>query len=72
MEVGYEAVGELEIRGEKKAATLSFSFFDEGAQAMFEGEIKVNRQDYGIEGNLFQFVVGDEFDVTIQVTADRN
>lgn len=72
LEVGYEAVGELEIRGIKKEATISFSFFDEDNTAMFEGEMKVNREEFGIEGNLFEFVVGDEFDVTIQLTAGKN
>ena len=71
LEVGYEAVGELEIRGVKKEATISFSFFEEGNTAMFEGEMKVNREEFGIEGNLFEFVVGDVFDVTIQLTADK-
>lgn len=71
LRVGYEAVGQLEIRGVKKEVTLAFSFFDEGDQGMFEGELRVNREDYGIEGNLFEFVVGDEFAVTIQLTADR-
>ncbi|MEM6359001.1 MAG: YceI family protein [Bacteroidota bacterium] len=71
LQVGYEAVGDMEIRGVKKEVILAFSFFDEGKQGMFEGELKVNREDYGIEGNLFEFVVGDEFAVTIQLTADK-
>ncbi|MEM7110157.1 MAG: YceI family protein [Bacteroidota bacterium] len=71
LEVGYEAVGELELRGIKKKATISFSYFEEGDKATFEGEMKINREDYGIDGNFFAFVVGDEFDVTIQLTADR-
>lgn len=71
LQVGYEAVGDMEIRGVKKEVTLAFSFFGEEDQGMFEGELKVNRQDYGIEGNFFEFVVGDEFAVTIQLTANR-
>ncbi|MEM9859336.1 MAG: YceI family protein, partial [Bacteroidota bacterium] len=71
LEVGYEAIGQMEIKGIKKEVALAFSFLDEGDKAMFEGELTVNREDYGIEGNLFEFVVGDEFAITIQLTANR-
>ncbi|MEM6522333.1 MAG: YceI family protein [Bacteroidota bacterium] len=71
LQVGFEAIGDLRIKDVKKEVVLSFSYFDEGNKAMFEGEMKVNREEYNIEGNLFSFMVGEEFDVTIQLTASK-
>ncbi|HBH05202.1 MAG TPA: polyisoprenoid-binding protein [Flavobacteriales bacterium] len=68
---GYETVGVLEMRGIKKAATISFSFSQKGDQGIFSGVMNVNREDYGIEGNFFAFIVGEEFEVTLQVITTK-
>jgi hypothetical protein len=33
--------------------------------------MNVNREDYGIEGNFFAFIVGEEFEVTLQVITTK-
>lgn len=68
---GYETVGVLEMRGIKKIATISFDFTQKGEQGIFSGVMNVNREDFGIEGNFFAFIVGEEFEVTLQVVTTK-
>ncbi len=68
---GYLAVGELDLRGVKKEVRLPFTFSDRGSTGVFEGELQVNRKDFGIMGNFMEFLVGDDFLVTLVVPVLR-
>lgn len=67
----YGVSGTLELHGIKKLVTIPFEFKQEGTSAMFIGKFKVNRQDYGIKGNAFGFIVGDEISIEIQLPVSR-
>ncbi len=63
----YQLRGELELKGIRKEVVFPFTFTDQGTLAVFQGSLKVNRKDFGIEGNFMEFLVGDEFEVKIRV-----
>jgi polyisoprenoid-binding protein YceI len=64
---GYQLNGELSIRGVKKEAAIDFTFTDQGMSGRFTGKMQINRKDFGIEGNFMEFLVGDEFEVELNV-----
>lgn len=64
---GYLMKGELELRGIQKEVLIPFMFTDQGEIAQFQGTLKVNRKDFGIEGNFMEFLVGEDFEVDIRV-----
>ncbi len=61
------AAGVLEVRGVKREAQIIFDFEENEQVGIFLGTMKVNRLDFGIEGNMMAFVVGEDFDVSIEV-----
>jgi len=63
----FEVVGDLELKGIRKEVAISFSFSEDEGQGVFKGDMTVNRQEFGIEGNLFGFVVGDDFEIILKV-----
>lgn len=64
---GYAVSGELTLHGVKKPISIPFTFANNGKEAEFVGSFKVNRKEYGINGNMFGFMVGDVFDVQLKV-----
>lgn len=64
---GYEVTGELNLKGIKKKVTIDFRFEANGDEALFTGNMVVNREEFGIEGNFFAFLVGDDFKVDLKV-----
>ena len=64
---GFLVLGNLEMHGTKKLIEIPFQFIRQGNKAFFKGVFKVNRKDYGINGNLFGFAVGEVFDVTLNI-----
>ncbi len=64
---GYSVLGELTLHGIKKPVSIPFTFINKGKEAEFVGSFKINRKDYGINGNMFGFMVGDIFDVQLKV-----
>ena len=64
---GYTVSGQLTLHGVKKPVSIPFTFVNNGKEAAFVGSFKVNRKDYGINGNMFGFMVGDVFDVQLKV-----
>jgi polyisoprenoid-binding protein YceI len=60
---GYNVIGMFEVHGFKKSETIPFTFKDN----IFEGNLTINRQEYGIEGPFFAFTVSDEFEVNLRV-----
>jgi polyisoprenoid-binding protein YceI len=67
-----DVTGDLTVHGVTKSVTIPFTFIGEGSnpqagtRAGFEGELKLNRSDYGMNG--WQKVVGD--DVTLIVSVE--
>ena len=64
---GYLVTGNLTLHGVTKAVAVPFQFSQPGGQGLFTGRFSVNRQDYGIKGNLFGFSVGDDIAVELRV-----
>lgn len=67
----YLLTGTLELRGIKKTLSFPFSFSDSGYSGEFTGSFRVNRKDFGIEGNFMEFMVGDDFEVKVKVPVTR-
>lgn len=68
---GYVVRGDLTLHGVKKPVAIPFKFSQQGNKGVFTGQFKVNRKDFGINGNALGFTVGEEFDVTLQVPVRR-
>jgi polyisoprenoid-binding protein YceI len=64
---GFLVQGELTLHGVKKLMSIPFTFINRGNRAEFVGNFKINRKDYGINGNSFGFMVGTIFDVQLSV-----
>jgi polyisoprenoid-binding protein YceI len=64
---GYSVLGELTLHGTKKPVSIPFTFINKGKEAEFVGSFKMNRKDYGINGNMMGFMVADIFDVQLKV-----
>lgn len=69
---GYLAEGQLTMHGVDKPALIEFSFESiSEREAIFNGTLTVDRQEFGIEGPFMAFMVGDEFEVQIKVNAEK-
>ena len=68
---GYLVRGDLTLHGVKKPVAIPFQFSQQGSRGVFTGQFKVNRKDFGINGNALGFTVGEEFDVTLRVPVSR-
>lgn len=60
---GYNVTGMFEVHGFKKSETIPFTFKDN----VFNGNVTINRQEYGIEGPFLAFTVSNEFKVNLRV-----
>lgn len=69
---GYSVLGNLTMHGVTKAVSIPFTFKKSNTGGLFEGKFKVNRQDYGIKGNSFGFLVKDLYEVTLKVPVVNN
>jgi polyisoprenoid-binding protein YceI len=63
--------GTLELHGTKRQIQIPFTFINAGDKNTFEGNFNINRKDYGINGNMFGFAVGKEFDITVKVPVSK-
>ena len=68
---GYSVNGDLTMHGIKKPIVIPFQFTQQAGKGLFTGKFRVNRKDFGINGNFFGFTVGDEFDVELRVPVAR-
>ena len=59
--------GTLELHGTKRQIQIPFTFSEAGSKGLFAGKFKLNRKDYGINGNFFGFTVGKDFEVTLNI-----
>ncbi|MEL7423299.1 MAG: YceI family protein [Bacteroidota bacterium] len=68
----YEVVGDLTLHGTTKEVTIPFTFTKNTNGGLFVGTFTVDRQEYGIEGPLLAFTVGDDFEIKLRVPVDSN
>ena len=68
---GYSVSGDLTLHGIKKPVAIPFQFTRQADKGLFTGKLRVNRKDFGINGNIFGFTVGDEFEVELRVPVAR-
>lgn len=64
---GYRVIGNLTLHGITKTIAIPFQFSTDNKKGLFEGNFKINRKDYGINGNSFGFVVGKEYDIKLRI-----
>ena len=64
---GYRTTGVLTLHGVEKEISFPFTFTPQGEGALFEGNLLVDRQEFGIKGPFLGFVVGDTFEVSLRV-----
>ncbi|TRX62544.1 YceI family protein [Fulvivirga sp. M361] len=68
---GYEVKGTLDMHGVRKEVTIPFVFKANETGGLFEGNFKIDREDFEITGPLFGFMVGDEFDITLKIPVGK-
>ncbi len=59
--------GTLQLHGTSKVVAIGFQFVSSKDKGTFTGSFKVNRVDFGIKGNIFGFMVGNEINVELKV-----
>lgn len=64
-------IGILELHGIKKEVQIPFKFSQSSSQGFFSGNFKVNRKEFGIKGNFFGFLVGNEIEITLQIPVSK-
>jgi polyisoprenoid-binding protein YceI len=62
-DVGYKAIGKLEMRGIEKEITIPFSFSKKGNKATFVGKFSVDRTDFGVGAK------GKDVEETLKIVA---
>lgn len=67
---GYEAVGELTIKGESRPLTLPFTLSIDGDRAVAQGAFTIDRASFGV-GSGSWGDVGPSVTVTLHIEADR-
>lgn len=70
---GYEAVGELTIRGNTHEIVLPFTWETEGDRARMDGEVTIDRTRYGVGQGDWEDpdAVGHEVTVIVELTLER-
>lgn len=68
---GYVVRGELTLHGVTKPISIPFQFTQQANKGLFIGQFRVNRKDFGINGNFFGFTVGEAFDIELRVPVTR-
>lgn len=69
---GYEAQGELTIKGNTKPMTLKFTFEQDGSKATFDGKMMINRFDFNVgEGWNDTSWVGQNVEVQVKLALSR-
>jgi polyisoprenoid-binding protein YceI len=67
---GYEAIGDLTIKGYSEHRKIDFMFEQNGDNGIFKSNLTFNRMDYGIGGS--GPVMGSDVHVTIYVVTKKN
>lgn len=63
----YVVTGNLTIKATTKSVSFPFTYSSMGGQAVFEGEIPINRRDYSVGGGSFS--LSDNLTVVLKVAA---
>jgi len=63
--------GILEIRGIKKEVEIPYTYDQNGNKAVFKGVFLVDRNDYGIDGGMMGFMVGDDITINLQIPVSK-
>ncbi|MEO1039303.1 MAG: YceI family protein [Pseudomonadota bacterium] len=69
-ETGYEAVGELTIKGASLPVTLPFTLVIEGDRATAQSELTVSRSDFGVGGSGWGDV-GETVIIRLNIVAEE-
>lgn len=64
---GYLVKGFLELHGVKKEISIPFQFVEHNSTGVFTGVFTIKRKNYGINGNFFGFMVGDDFVIDLKI-----
>lgn len=67
----FSVLGELTMHGIKKAISFPFQFKKTENGGLFEAQFKVNRKDFGINGNAFEFMVGDLYKIDLLIPVNQ-
>lgn len=68
----FEAGGILTIKGISRQHKIDFAPQEHEGTIYLIGSTTVNRKQFGIDGNMFAFLVGDEVSVELKVPATFN
>jgi polyisoprenoid-binding protein YceI len=66
---GYEALGDLTLKGVTKPMRIPFTFTPSGNSGVFKGEFVIHREDFGV-GNKGGSV-GDDITINLEVPVSR-
>lgn len=68
---GYEARGDLTIRGETRSVDLPFRLTIDGDRAAMTGSLAIDRRDFGVGAGAADDLIAREITIDVRVDADR-
>ncbi len=68
---GFAVNGDLTLHGVTKAVTIPFQFSSANGKGVFAGNFNIKRKDFGINGNSFGFLVGNDFAIDLRVLVNQ-
>ena len=68
---GYEARGDLTIRGETRSVDLPFRLTIDGDRAAMTGSLTIDRRDFGVGEGAADDLISREITIDVRVDADR-
>lgn len=64
---GFRVIGDMMIHGFTMEMRIDFTFSGNTEEGRFNGAMVINRNEFGINGSFMAFMVGDEFEVNLDV-----
>ena len=68
---GYEARGDLTIKGETRSVDLPFRLTIDGDRAAMTGSLTIDRRDFGVGGGAADDLISRDIRIDVRVDADR-
>lgn len=68
---GYEARGDLTIKGETRSVDLPFRLTIDGDRAAMTGSLTIDRRDFGVGAGAADDLISREITIDVRVDADR-
>jgi len=68
---GYEARGDLTIKGETRSVDLPFRLTIDGDRATMTGSLTIDRRDFGVGAGAADDLISREITIDVRVDADR-